>query len=172
MKEATLGQIQKILSLLEGVPYDEVQKALGSSEFVALLRGEKTNSKKTNRQLEDELENKIRRRIYKESWRLVKTLTKLEDIYITIPHVAINDGRFELGCWRGEHGHVSIDHIDGNDLFRIMIPRRLTACNDPDCLWVNNLEEIGLYINSYHIWKREIRTSNGFKYDVLIPVKQ
>ena len=135
---ATLPQVMKILSLLEGISSDQVQKVIESGFF---LKGEL-----------DALARKVEAKRFQEAWQLIGTLTGFKDISITVPHVPYqyaesDKNAFQLRCWQGEHGHSgTAGHVDsgsakGKLLFETRISERLNECS---CCWRSQLQCLGL----------------------------
>ncbi len=98
---ATLGQIQKILTLLEGVPSEIVQIAFENGTLAEAIQG------------------KTRQVRLKNDWRLVSLTMRPEDILVTRPHqpdtyhsVAGKKGKYQVRVWKGTHGdYISLGHL-------------------------------------------------------------
>lgn len=160
---ATLGQITKLLSLLEGVPSKNVQKALESGLFASVIRkGDLDEAKKSMEQ--DKL---------KAAWNLIGRLTKFKGIIITVPHDPCehrhHEGNvYQLRCWEGKIGYPKRGHIDGGvDLFEVMLPAQLQEC---DCCWKETLSNLGINVHRSDSfegeWVKEICTAkDGSKYN-------
>lgn len=91
---ATLGQIQKVLTLLEGVPSEIVQTAIENGTLAEAVQG------------------KTRQIRLKNDWRIVCLTMEPEEIVVTRPHepctyysVAGKGGKYQVRVWKGKHGH-------------------------------------------------------------------
>lgn len=130
---ATLGQITKILSLLEGIPSEQVQKVLESGYFASVIRTGDL----------DEERKRADRKSLEQAWRLIGRLTEFKGISITVPHDPCqhrqNEGVvYQLRCWdKGEIGYPKRGHIDQGSagiscLFEATLPEQLKDC---ECCW-------------------------------------
>ncbi len=94
MNTATLGQIKKLLTLLDQIPTEQVQEALGSAH------------------LADVLNCRMDQKLLRERWKLVCQTANPEDIVVTKPHEPatyfIGTSRvtkYQVRVWKGSHGH-------------------------------------------------------------------
>lgn len=165
---ATLGQITKMLSLLEGVPSENVQKALESGLFASVIRtGDLEEAKK-----------RMEREKVEAVWHSLARVTDgtFTGITITVPkdpcgHRSDEGVIYQLRCWSGgKVGYPQRGHVDGGvDLFEIMLPQPLRDC---DCCWPDDLSRYGINTRSEGKkgkWMKEVCTSerDGSKYDKL-----
>lgn len=163
---ATLGQITKMLSLLEGVPSENVQKALESGLFASVIRtGDLEEAKK-----------RMRQEMIQGIWNALSRVTdgKFTGVTITVPkdpcgHRSDEGIIYQLRCWGGGRvGYPKRGHVDGGvDLFEIMLPAPLEDC---DCCWTNTLSHYGINTRGEGMegkWVKEVCTStrDGSKYD-------
>lgn len=100
MKNVTLGQIQKLLSLLVGITAEQMQKALESGFLAEIIRtGELDSIKKTVA---------MEKVIY--GWHMIFRVVKPEEIIITCPRshcTYYSDNRkekFQVKVWKTNHG--------------------------------------------------------------------
>ena len=97
---ATLGQINKILSFLEGIPSEQVQKVIESGFFSDVIR---------TGQLDALAQQKEAKRL-EALWKVIGLLTNFQGISITVPHEPYQHAnadqvyKFQLRCWQGQHG--------------------------------------------------------------------
>ena len=92
---ATLGQIKKLLTLIENVPSDKVQEALGSPFLSEVLCGD------------------LERVLLLDSWKLICLTANPEEIVVTKPHEVCTYfnsdlrklGRYQIRVWKGSHGY-------------------------------------------------------------------
>lgn len=94
MNTATLDQIKRLLTLLEQIPTEQVQEALGSAY------------------LADVLNCRMDQRLLRERWKLVCQMANPEDIVVTKPHEpatyfigANTTTKYQVRVWKGSHGH-------------------------------------------------------------------
>lgn len=143
---ATLGQIQKILSFLNGIPSEQIQKVIESGFFSDVIRNGELDAIAKRTQMD-----KVRA-----MWRIILTLTGGKDISITVPHVPLKGAesldKFQLRCWLGEHGYTdrTIGHVDsgsakGKLLFEVYIPERI--CKQCRCCWEHELYGVGINLS-------------------------
>ncbi|MEI7513013.1 MAG: hypothetical protein WCJ74_00125 [bacterium] len=99
---ATLGQIQKLLSLLEGVTSEQVQSAIESGLLSEIIRsGELTSIKEKH--LREQFVN---------GWKIVMRLIRPEEIFITCPRNVCTyydsnpdrKGKYQVKVWKGNYG--------------------------------------------------------------------
>lgn len=157
---ATLGQIQKILSLLEGIPSEQVQEALESGLLANVIRsGELKNQKQQERKM------------LEKTWALIGRFTGFKSILITVPHDRCEHRSdegvvYQLRCWEGKYGNPKRGHIDGGDqLFEVMLPEKLDELD-----WKCTLRNLGINVNDTDTteWIKEVRESRGgFNYDLI-----
>lgn len=105
---ATLGQIQKVLTLLEGVPSEIVQTAIENGTLAEAIQG------------------KTRQVRLKNDWRLVSLTMRPEDIVVTRPHqpytypVVGKKSKYQVRVWKGTHGEFKgqghVSEVDGTHL--------------------------------------------------------
>ncbi len=160
---ATLGQVTKILSLLESVPSEQVQKVLASGYLASAIR---TGDLEEERKRAD-------RKMLERTWALIGRFTEFEGIFITVPHDPCShrseEGEvFQLRCWEGRYGIPKKGHIDGGvDLFEVMLPAKLPDC---ECCWKQKLDSLGLEVHDTETteWVREVRNAkDGSRYNLL-----
>jgi len=168
---ATLGQIQKILTFLEGIPSEQVQKVIESGFFSDVIR---------NGEL-DVIAKQMEAKRLQEAWKLIGALTGFKDISITVPHVRYRyaesgEKGFQLRCWQGEHGYSNhtVGHVDsgtakGKLLFETRISKKLDECQ---CCWLVQLQHLGLSFSgdSENEWVSE--NKGNFDIITLRPRKQ
>ncbi|MCX6715473.1 MAG: hypothetical protein NT077_00455 [Candidatus Taylorbacteria bacterium] len=160
---ATLGQITKILSLLEGIPSEQVQKVLESGYFASVIR---------TGDLEEE-RKRAERKMLARTWGLLGRFTDFEGVFITVPHDPCGHRSdegivYQLRCWEGKYGNPTKGHIDGGvDLFEVMLPEQLKDC---ECCWKNTLNNLGLKVDDTETteWVKEVREAkDGSRYDLI-----
>ncbi|MFA6315002.1 MAG: hypothetical protein WC648_01350 [Candidatus Paceibacterota bacterium] len=103
MKTATLEQIQKILSFLNDIPSEQVQKAMESGLFSDVIREGKL----------DTMFRRLKKEKLLAEWRMVCLLARPEEIVVTIPRDPDtyhgNDphktGKYQIRVWKRAHGH-------------------------------------------------------------------
>jgi hypothetical protein len=109
---ATLGQIQKLLSLLEGIPSEQVQKAIESDLLSEIIRSGELSS----------IKEKHLREQFVNGWKIVMQLLRPEEIFIPCPRNActyydsdpdrkekyqVKVWKDNYGYWKKSKGHVS-----------------------------------------------------------------
>ncbi len=165
MKTATLKQGLKILSYLEDVPSEQIQKTIESGLLAQVIRsGELLNI--TQYVASDKI---------KCLWELIGVLTNYEGISITVPHAPYQSIRevlsqdrdafqehWQVRCWKesseaqSESHGMSGGHVDschGLLLFEARLPRRLDNCA---CCFPSELDTLGIHCPQTKVWVRKM----------------
>jgi hypothetical protein len=160
MKPATLGQAVKVLSYLDGLSVEQVQKAIESGLLrESIINGDlESIRKKAN-------EDKIL-----EIWKTIIRLTKGDGIVITVARDSCRhagNGGFQVRGWGpGRKYYPTRGHIDGGvDLFEFFLDKPLEDCG---CCWEHTLSSQGIRVNQ-HDWHKETKiATDGSSYDEIM----
>lgn len=165
MKTATLNQGLKILSYLEDVSSEQIQKTIESGLLAQVIRsGELLNI--TQYVASDKI---------KCLWELIGVLTNYERISITVPHAPYQSTfevmprdreafqeHWQVRCWKAysseaqaeshgmDGGHV--DSCHGLLLFETRLPKCLDSCG---CCFPQQLSAIGIQSPQTRVWVRK-----------------
>lgn len=134
---ATLGQTQKIMSFLEGIPSEQIQISIESGILSDAIREQGQKNRVSG------------------MWEMIMSLTGGTGISITVPHgpseFAHGANKFQLRCWFSGNEHIdssygNVFRYNSNLLFEIHLPEKLSS------RWYEELRAVGMDFRGNTRW--------------------